>query len=134
MSDTFLTAVGTFGVHLLAGVVLMIVFLVLYMRATPHEEVKLIRDGNTAAAVGLAGAILGFAIALSRSISISSGIGETIVWGLIALLVQVGGHYLVRLMFPDFQSEIEKGSMPAAVILATTGVALGLLNAASMTP
>jgi putative membrane protein len=134
MSDSFLAVLGTFSMHLAAGVLLMIAFLILYMRATPHEEVTLIREGNTAAAVGLAGAILGFAIALSRSISISAGIQETIVWGLIALLVQVGGHYLVRLMFPDFQAEIEKGSMPAAVILATTGVALGLLNAASMTP
>ena len=134
MSDSFLAALGMFSMHLFAGILLMIGFLILYMRATPHEEIGLIREGNTAAAIGLSGAIIGFAIALSRSISISSGISEIIVWGLIALLVQVGGHYLVRLMFPDFQAEIEKGSMPAAVMLATTGVALGLLNAASMTP
>lgn len=134
MSDLFLAALGTFSIHLLAGILLMIGFLILYMRATPHEEVTLIRQGNTAAAIGLSGAIIGFAIALSRSISISASVSETIVWGLVALLVQVGGHYLVRLMFPDFQTEIEKGSMPAAVILATTGIALGLLNAASMTP
>ncbi len=134
MSDTFLPALGDFATHLVSGLLLVILFLILYMRTTPQEEVKLIREGNTAAAVGLAGVILGFAIVLARSLAISNDFVEIVIWGIVAMFVQVGGHLLVRLMFPDFQAEIEKGSMPAAVMLATTGIVLGLLSAASMAP
>jgi putative membrane protein len=133
MSTTLLAALAGFAGNLLIGIGLLIAFLIAYMRATPHEEVALIRDGNAAAAVGLAGAIVGFAIVLSRVLASGASLWEMLLWGLIGLVVQVGGHFLVRAMFPDFQAEIEKGSWPAAIMLATTGVVFGMINAASLT-
>jgi putative membrane protein len=134
MDYSFVTALVAFVSHLAVAIVLTIVFLIGYARVTPQEEVRLIREGNTAAAVALAGALVGFAIVLMRAIMTSSSILETLVWGLIALVVQVLGHLALGLMFPRMHEEIEKGQMAAATISASVGIALGMLNAASMTP
>ena len=134
MSDTFLAALGAFLSHLAVGLALTAGFLVVYIRLTPHAEVRLMREGNTAAAIGLIGALIGFAIVLSRAIAVSNGLGETIVWGVIALVVQIAGHYALRLAEPRLHVHIEQGSMTAATVTAGTAVALGLINAASMTP
>ena len=50
-----------FGVSLL----LLTVCLALYVLITPYPEVKLIREGNAAAAASLGGAIIGFALPLA---------------------------------------------------------------------
>ncbi len=134
MAVEFLTALAAFASHLAVAIGLTVAFVIGYCWLTPHGEVRLIRSGNTAAAVGLMGALVGFALALSRAISFSAGLGETIVWGAIALLVQIAGHYALRLVLPKLHVEIEQGSFTAATVTAGTAIALGLLNAASMTP
>ena len=53
-------------------------------------------------------------------------------WGVIALAVQVGVFYLVRLTIPDLSERIEKGELAAAIWLGLTSVTAGMLSAASM--
>lgn len=76
----FLGALLAFLAHLVLAIVLTAIFLMAYVRTTPHAEHELIRKGNAAAALGLVGALVGFAIVLSRAIMVSQGIGETLVW------------------------------------------------------
>lgn len=130
----FLTALLAFLAHLALAIVLSAIFLVAYVRTTPHQEHELIRKGNAAAALGLMGALVGFAIVLSRAIVISHGIGETLVWGGIGLVVQVAGHWALSRFLPRLYAAIEEGDMAAGVMKAGIAVALGMLNAASMTP
>lgn len=134
MAVEFVAALAAFAVHLAVAIGLTVAFIAAYCWLTPHQEVQLVRSGNAAAALGLMGALVGFAIVLSRSISISTSIGETVVWGLIALIVQIVGHYALRLLLPKLHMDIEGGSFAAATVTAGTAIALGLLNAASMTP
>lgn len=130
----FLAALLAFVSHLALAIVLSAVFLVAYVRTTPHQEHELIRKGNAAAALGLMGALVGFAIVLSRAIVISQGIGETLVWGLVGLVVQVVGHWALSRFLPRLYAAIEEGDMAAGIMKAGVAVGLGLLNAASMTP
>lgn len=134
MDPVFLTALAAFVGHLLLGLVLVGLFIGVFTWLTPLEEIRLIREGNTAAALGLMGATIGFAIALSRAISVSNGIAETLVWGVIALVVQVAGHYALRLLEPRLHVAIEQGSFTAATMTGGMGIVMGLINAASMTP
>ena len=134
MITSFLMALGAFAAHLATTLVLLLAFTALYCLATPYSELKLIRQGNTAAAVGFGGAMIGFAIALSRAVMISGGIGETIVWGAIALAVQLAGHFLLGRFLPNLSRDIEQGGVAAGTTLAATAITLGLLNAACMTP
>ena len=52
----------SFGLYLLASFVLLAVFLAIYVAITPYKEITLIREGNTAAAASVSGAMLGFVI------------------------------------------------------------------------
>lgn len=134
MTANFLAALASFIGHLVVAVALTVAGILAYMRTTPHEEIALIRSGNTAAAIGLAGALIGIAIVLSNAIRISHGIIETLVWALIALVVQVAGHWLVSNVVPRLYAAISEGDLAAAIMKASVAISLGLLNAASMTP
>lgn len=130
----FLTALLAFLAHLFLALLLMAVFLAAYVRTTPHQEHELIRKGNAAAALGLMGALIGFAIVLSRAIVVSHGVGETLLWGLIGLGVQVVGHWALSRYLPRLYQSIEEGDLAAGIMKAGIAIGLGLLNAASMTP
>ncbi len=130
----FLVAFFAFLMHLAVALLLTGVFLLAYMRSTPHQEYEQIAKGNAAAALGLVGALIGFAIVLSRAIVISQGIGEVILWGLIGLAVQAAGHWALSRWLPRLYASIEDGDMAAGIMKAGIAISLGLLNAASMTP
>lgn len=130
----FLAAIGAFALHLTAALALVGLFLLAYTRTTPHDELDLIRKGNAAAAFGIGGAMIGFAIVLSRAISYSDNVGETILWGCIGLVVQVAGHWVLSRALPRLYAAIEDGELAAGFMKAAVAISLGLVNAASMTP
>ncbi len=134
MTPTFLSALGAFLAHLVVALGLLCGFIAAFVHATPQHEIALIRQGNVAAALELGGAIVGYAIVLSRAIVVSAGIGEAIVWGLIGLVIQVGGQYALNLVVPRISAAIEAGTLSAGIMTGATAIALGLLNAACMTP
>lgn len=130
----FINALIAFLGHLVVSAALVGVFLLAYTRTTPHAEWDLIREGNVAAAIGLVGATIGFAIVLSRAIVVSNGIGETIVWGGIGLIVQALGHWCLSWLMPRLYASIAAGEVAAGIMKAGIAITLGLINAASMTP
>ena len=130
----FLSAFLAFFMHLVVALLLTGVFLLAYVRTTPHQEYELIAKGNAAAALGLMGALIGFAIVLSRAIVVSQGLGETLLWGLIGLCVQAAGHWALSRWLPRLYASIADGDMAAGIMKAGIAIGLGLLNAASMTP
>lgn len=134
MTTAFLSALAAFGAYLALAVIITALFLLLYVRSTPHDEFALIRQGNAAAAIGLAGAIIGFTLVLANAIRISHGLGETLVWGLIGLVVQVAGHWLASRLVPRLYQAIAEGDTAAGILQASFAIGLGMLSAASMTP
>jgi putative membrane protein len=123
-----------FGQHLLTGLAFLTVFVFIYLWVTPHKEIGLIRAGNGAAALGLAGAVIGFSIALSRAIEVSSSLYEAAIWAAIALVAQIGAQFIAQIAFPKLYKAIEENNWAAAIVKAGTAIAIGLVNAACMTP
>ena len=109
---------------------LLVLFLAVYLAITPFDELKLIREGNAAAAISLAGAIIGFVLPLSRAVQQSV---TPLGWGVIALVVQIVVFFLVGKLMPRFAQAIRDGRVAGASFLAALAVAVGMLNAASMT-
>jgi putative membrane protein len=107
-------------------------FLALYTRLTPHREIVLVRDGNIAAAVALNGGLLGFVIPLASVIAHSVSLVDLVVWGVIAMIVQLGGFVIARLLMPHLPQAIAEGRVSDAGFLAGLSVALGILDAACM--
>jgi len=100
---------------------------------TPYNELRLIRQGNAAAAISLAGAIIGFVLPLARAVTQSVSALDLVAWGGVALIVQIVVFFLVGKLVPRFPEAIKNGQIAAATLLAALAVAVGLLNAAAMT-
>jgi putative membrane protein len=128
-----LSTLPNFIAYFVGGAALVALFVFLYSLSTPQRDFVLIRGGNTAAAIGLVGALIGFSIPLASVIAHSAGIIDLIVWGIVALVVQLGGVLVTRLVLPRLPRAIEEGNHAAATFLAGLSLSLGILNAACMT-
>ena len=118
-----------FGVSLL----LLALCLALYLVITPYPEIKLIREGNAAAAASLGGAIIGFALPLASVVVNSVSLLDMLLWAAVALVVQLAAFAGVRLMVPNIARHVREGQVASGILLGAMAIALGLLNAASMT-
>ena len=121
-----------FATYFGMGLGFMALYVVLYMYATPHREITLIRGDNLPAAVVLAGALLGFALPLASALRIGGGVIDVAAWASIALFAQLAAYALVALLLRDFSKRINRGEMAAAVMAATIHLGVGLLNSAAM--
>jgi putative membrane protein len=130
LADSFLMFAAYFG----AAIVLTALFVMIYVKTTPHNEFKLMREGNGAAALGLTGAMVGFVIPLSLVISVSGALLQTVIWGAGALLVQIAGQFGARLLFPNLTTDIAAGKYSAAIVQSGIALSLGILQAACWTP
>ncbi|WP_034302984.1 DUF350 domain-containing protein [Herbaspirillum sp. RV1423] len=123
-----LAAVIAFAKYFFTSMLLLGIFVTAYVRLTPYREFALIREGNVAAAVTLAGAILGFVFPLFSSIYYTQGLVEMCLWAGITAAVQ----FVVFICLRSQAREIENGNVAAGLIVATFSVAAGLLNAVSI--
>ena len=69
MLPKMLTMLPAFLAYFAVGVVLITVFFMVYVNVTPYDEIALIRQGNIAAAIGLSGALFGFALPVANVIA-----------------------------------------------------------------
>jgi len=108
-------------------------FMIAYLRLTPYNELKLIKDGNVAAALGLSGAVLGFTFPLAAAIRNSMNPWDMMLWGVIAALVQLLVYVAVRYTLLNVVRRIPDGQVATGIVLAAISVSAGILNAACMT-
>ena len=122
-----------FIIYLGSTLALLAVFLFLYIRITPYREIQLIREGNVAAAISLSGATIGFTIPLAKAIAQSGSLLDMLMWGGIALVVQLLAYAVVRLLIPGITKDIPDGKIAQGTFLGMLSLTTGLLNAACMT-
>jgi putative membrane protein len=115
-----------------AAIAAVLVFVVIYIAVTPHREFKLIREGNTAAAISLGGALLGYTLPLAKAVSQSEGLVDMLLWSGVALVAQLLAYGATRLMLPQLSSEVSEGKVAPGIFLAACSICVGLLNAAAM--
>ena len=113
--------------------VAVVVFVGIYVMVTPHRELTLIRQGNTAAAISLGGAMLGYTLPLAKAVAQSESLGDMVLWSVVALVAQLVAYCVARLVLPQLSSNVHEGKTASAVFLAAIAVCIGLLNAAAMT-
>ena len=73
--------------YMLAGIAMTVVFGAVYLRITPAEELRLIKNGNLACALSFGGALVGFCLTLASSIAHSVSFIDFILWGLAAAVI-----------------------------------------------
>ncbi len=128
-----LRGVDNFLLHFGAAILLVGLFIFIYIHITPYREIALIRAGNQAAAYSLSGALLGFIIPLATAISQSVSFLDMLLWGGIALIVQLLVFLCVRLVVPKLAEDIPAGKLAQGMFIGAFSLGIGILNAASMT-
>jgi putative membrane protein len=115
------------------AVALVALYLALYTLATAHNEFALIRQNVVAAAVALGLSLVGFTLPLASAIVHARDLLDCLVWGLVAVAVQILAYWLVRAVLPNLSQRIAAGEMAAALFLGASSLAAGIVNAATMT-
>ena len=135
MSD-ILATLGT-GLPVLAlqfavTLALLTVGAVIYMALTPFHERELVAAGNVAAGIVLAGTLVALAIPLAATLATSSVTLDILLWGVVALVIQLATFRLAAMFIPNLRGMIEQGNVAAACVLTGIQIAVALLNAGAM--
>src|ERR1700721_4651558 len=85
-----INAITAFAEYLGTSLVLLLMFVYIYARATPYKEFALIAHDNVAVAITFAGAVLGFTFPMLAAIFYTHSLVEMIVWAAITCLVPLG--------------------------------------------
>lgn len=128
-----LAGIPAFLAYFVVASLLVVVYLYVYTWLTPHDEFALVRGDKPGAAISLGLSMIGFALPLTSSIAHSDNVIDMVIWGIVALIVQVAVYYVARIPIPDLSQRIAKGEIAPAIWLGTASVTAGLVNAASMT-
>lgn len=121
--------IAFFGMALL----LYTLCLALHAALPPLREFRLMREGNVAAAVSLAGALIGYALPMARVLMVSESMTDMLLLSLAALGVQLAATAVPRLMMAPLIRNVVAGQVASGLFLAAMAVAVGILNAAAQT-
>ena len=119
--------------YVVVGFALAGLFLWVYALITPWREYRLIRAGDSAAAIALVGALLGFCLPLANTIAHSVSLTDVVLWSLVALVVQVAVHIAMRLLLPALKNAVEANELAAGITAGGFSTCFGLINAACLT-
>ena len=118
--------------HAAITLVMLVVGTALYALLTPHIEIKLIREGNAAAALSLGGVMVGLAIPLATSLSASVSPLEIVLWGVSTIAVQLLVFRVTDMMLKGLPERIIEGEVAAAALLVGAKIATALILAAAV--
>lgn len=131
----FLNYFFSFGIFFLTAIAVSILFLFLYAKVTPYDDYQMIfGENNTASALGFGGAIVGLCIPLYSALVNSISYVDFVIWAGVAMMVQLlfalgitrlSGKYSVT-------KHISDGNIAVGILMAFMSIAIGLLNAGSM--
>ena len=118
--------------HAAVTLAILIAGAALYALITPHREIQLIREGNSAAALSFGGVLLGLAIPLGMSLAASKTLLDIGLWGATTLFVQLAVFRLTDLILHGLPQRIQEGELSAAALLVSAKLATAVILAAAV--
>ncbi len=112
--------------------VLLLVASTIYILLTPWKELALVRGGNGAAGLALAGAIAGLAIPIASCLASSLTLVDLILWGSVSLLLQLLTYRIIDMILRDIPNRIQNDEAGAAIVLIAAKVSVAMLLAAGL--
>ena len=119
--------------HFIISVGIFLIGLWIYTIVTPMNELELIRGGNIAASISLFGACIGISIPLAICLASSINVIDILVWGSIAVILQLVCFKVVDLFLNDLSQRIIDGEVGVAIVLVSFKISIAILNAAALT-
>ena len=104
----------------------------IYILLTPWKELALVRGGNGAAGLALAGAIAGLAIPIASCLASSLTLLDLLLWGTVALLLQLLTYRIIDMVLRDIPNRIQNDEAGAAIVLIAAKISVAMLLAAGL--
>ena len=121
-----------FAIYAGLAIAFIYLFMIVYIWLTPYSELKLIKDGNIAAAISLSGSVLGFTFPLAVTIFQAAHPWDMMLWAFIAAVVQLFVYVAVRYSLLNVVRRIPDGQVATGIVLGAISMSAGILNAACM--
>ena len=118
--------------HVGVALVILVAGAALYAVVTPHREIQLIREGNTAAALSFGGVLVGIALPLAFALAASTSVLEIALWGATTIVVQLALFWVVDLLLRGLPQRIKEGEVAAAALLVGAKLAVAAILAAAV--
>jgi inner membrane protein yjfL len=118
---------------MLAGIAMTVVFGAVYLRITPVEELRLIKNGNLACALSFGGTLVGFCLTLASSIAHSVSFIDFILWGFAAAVIQIFVYFAATMMIKGATAELIGNNVAVGALFGAVSISIGILNAACLT-
>jgi putative membrane protein len=125
--------VVTYLIYMASALAMLGVFTLVYTAVTRYKEFELIREGNIAAALSYGGALVGFSFTLCSSIAIHASYAMFLLWGLVAMLVQLVVYVGVSQTVRGMNEAIEENNIAMGGLIGSISIAAGIVNAACLT-
>ena len=104
----------------------------IYCLLTPYRDVQEIRDGNSAAAISLGGALISLGIPLAASLGASTSAAEVLIWGAAVMLIQLLVSRITDIFLTGLPQRIREGEIPAAILLVSAKLAVAIILASAV--
>ena len=130
--QSFATGLPFLILHFFVTLAMLACGVVLYTLTPPHKDFALVKEGNLAASISLSGAILGLAIPLGFCMASSVNVAEIIIWGILAVAIQIVVFRLCDLLLKDLSTRIEEGELAPSILLAGIKLSVAAINAAAI--
>lgn len=131
--QSFLAGFPVFIGHFSLTIALLVVGVAAYVLLTPHHELRLVREGNTAAAISLGGVVIGMGLPLGISMANSVTAFDVLIWGVVALIVQLITFVAIDFILRGLPKRIEEGQVASAIFLAASKLAVAVVTASALT-
>src|SRR5215475_7567444 len=112
-----LAGLPAFLLYFIVAGALIVAYIFVYTWITPHDEFVLIRNKVPGAAIALGMSTIGFALPLTSAIGHASDVVDMVIWGVVALVVQVIAYFVARIPLPDLSKRIAAGELGSAIWL-----------------
>ena len=130
--QSFLSGFPTLILHFSITIALLAIGVTIYIFLTPIKEIALIRQDNLAAAVSFGGATIALAIPLASAMASSVNAADILIFGAVALVLQLVCDKAAGLLLKDVYGRIAKGEMATAILLISIKLGVSAINAAAL--
>ena len=111
---------------------LLITGCIVHVLLTPMKEMKLIRAGNVSAGISVSAVIVGLGLPMSACLATATSIYDILIWGVVAILLQLRAFRVADLILRDLPKRIERDEIGAALVLAAVKIAAAMVMAAAL--
>ena len=130
--QSFLSGLPLLLIHFGVTLIMLALGIVIYVIVTPYNEIGLIKKGNPSAALSFSGALIGMAIHLSVAMAGSVNIMDIIVFGAVAIILQLLSYRITDLLLRELPSRIKNNEISAAITMVGIKISISLVNAAAV--